>query len=317
MNHVTAAALMILAIACQPLWAQYPARPIRIIVPLPAGGPSDAAARALGQALAKSFAQPIVIDNRPGVGGAIAAKAALGAAPDGYTLLWGIASMGAFPFVQKSPPFQSLGELAPVSLIGRFAYGVFVHPGVPANSLQDLVRYARGNPGKLSFATGSLGEYMTTMQLLKTTDMDMVRVPYKGGAQAMPDLLAGRVHLFMTPIQLGIQHVREGKLRALAVVSAKRSPLASDVPTLEELGFRGVSTPTWQALFAPRNTPVAVVAKLSGEIIRVLGEGDLRTIFEQQALAVEATGPDVLASVIARDAESWQAFVRENDVPKE
>jgi len=317
MRQVTAAALTILAIACQPLWAQYPVRPIRIIVPLPAGGPSDAAARALGQALSKSFAQPVVIDNRPGVGGAIAAKAALGAAPDGYTLLWGIASMGAFPFVQKSPPFQSLDELTPVSLIGRFAYAVFVHPGVPANSLQDLVRYARGNPGKLSFATGSVGEYMTTMQLLKATGMDMVRVPYKGGAQAMPDLLAGRVHLFMTPIQLGIQHVREGKLRSLAVVAEKRSSVAPDVPTLMELGVRNVSTPTWQALFAPLKTPDTVVARLAAEVARALGEGDLRTSFEQQALAVEAAGPELLAAVIARDAASWRMFVRENDVPKE
>ena len=148
---------LLLAIASHCAAAQQPLRPVRLIVPFPAGGASDAAARMLGQALAASDGQPVVIDNRPGASGAIAAQAVLGAAPDGHTLLWGAASMVALPLLLKTPPFQSLAELAPVALVGRFTFALFAYPGIPVKSVTDLVQYARANPGKVGFATGTLG----------------------------------------------------------------------------------------------------------------------------------------------------------------
>lgn len=312
-----AAFATLLAIMSDPALAEYPMRPVRIIMPLPSGGPSDAAARLLGQPLSKAIGQPIIIDNRPGAGGAIAAQLALAASPDGYTLLWGISSMVALPLLQKSPPYQSLAELAPVSLVGRFNSALFVYPGVPANSVKELVQYARANPNKLTFATGTLGEFMTTAQFMKATGIEMFRVPYKGGAQAMTDLLAGRIQVHMTPIQLGLPHARAGKLLLLASVHPRRSAVAPDVPTLAELGVLGVSTPSWQALLAPLKSPPAIIAKLSKEITQALREADIQSRLEQQAFVVEGAGPDALKTVIMEDFARWAAFVRENDIPKE
>jgi tripartite-type tricarboxylate transporter receptor subunit TctC len=308
---------VLLAVVPSAVSAQPSSRPVRLIVPFPAGGPSDAAARLLGQALTASTGQPVVVDNRPGAGGAIAAQAVLEAPPDGHTLLWGVASMAALPLLQKTPPFQSLSELAPVSLIGRFTYALVVHPGVPAKSVAELVKYARANPGKLAYATGSLGEFMTTAMFMKATGTDLARVPYKGGAQAMPDLLAGRVQVYFTPIQLGLPHARDGKLRLLATVLPQRSPSAPEIPTLAEAGVQGVSTPTWQAVFAPPKTPRDIIGRLSGNIIEALRNPELRSRLEQQAFQVEASRPEALAAVIVEDFASWQTFVRENDIPQE
>ncbi len=319
MRTILAATTLALALAIAPASspAQNASRPVRLIVPFAAGGASDAAARMLGQALTASTGQSVVVDNRPGAGGAIAAQAVLAAAPDGHTLLWGVASMAALPLLQKTPPYKSLTELAPVSMVGRFTYALVVHPGVPARTVAELVRHARANPGKLGFATGTLGEFMTTAMFMKSTGTDLVRVPYKGGAQAMPDLIAGRVQIYFTPIQLGLPHAKDGKLRLLAAVLPQRSPMAPDLPTMAEAGVPDVQTPTWQAVLAPGRTPREVVGRLGGEIVRAAANAELRTRFEQQALVVEASGPEALAAAIAADFELWQRFIRENDIPQE
>lgn len=305
------------AIASVSAPAQSPGKPIRLVVPTPAGGPSDTAARTVAQALAKSLGQAIVVENRPGAGGSIAAQAVLGAPPDGHTLLWGLASMAGIPLLQSSPPFQSLGEFVPVSIVGRFAFGMFVHPDVPAKSVPELVAYARANPDRLSYATGTLGEYMAAAQFLKSTGISSVRVPYKGGAQLMPDLVSGRVHLNFGPVSSGLQHAKDGKLRMLAVLLSQRSPVAPDVPTLVEAGVASVSLPSWQALFAPPKTPREVAGRLSREVARALGDPGVRARLEQQALQVEGSTPEALAAVVARDTEAWRTFVREYDIPQE
>lgn len=314
---LTVTLALFLAIISISSLAQNSMRPARIIVPFPAGGPSDAAARLLGQALTASTGQPVVVENRPGGSGSIAARVVLAATPDGHTLLWGVASMAALPLLQKSSPFQSLAEFAPVSLVGRFTYALVVHPDVPAMSVADLVKYARANPGKLAFATGTLGEFMTTAMFMKATGTELVRVPYKGGAQAMPDVVAGRVQLHFTPIQFALPYAKEGKLRLLATVLSQRSAVAPDAPTMAEAGVQGVSTPTWQAIFAPPGTSKDVVGRLSTDVIRVLRSPELRSRFEQQALLVEASSPGALAAVIAEDFVKWRSFIRENDIPRD
>jgi tripartite-type tricarboxylate transporter receptor subunit TctC len=317
MKRLLAVLALCAALPLAPVAAQSPGKPIRVVVPTPAGGPSDTAARTVAQALAKSLGQPVVVENRPGASGAIAAQAVLGAPPDGHTLLWGLASMAGIPLLQKSPPFQSLAELAPVSLVGRFAFGMFVHPDVPAKTVPEFVAYARANPDRLSYATGTLGEYMAAAQFLKATGITSVRVPYKGGAQLMPDLVSGRVQLNFGPVSSGLQHAKEGKLRMLAVVLPQRSTVAPDVPTLAETGLASVSLPSWQALFAPPKTPRDLVDRLSREVARVLGDPGVRAQLEQQALQVDGSTPEALAAVVARDTDTWRTFVRDYGISQE
>ena len=162
-------AVLCAALSAAPAAAQYPSKPVRLVLSTPAGGPSDTAARALAQSLAKSLGQPVVVENKPGANGAIAVQAVMAAPPDGSTLLWGIASMATLPLVQKSAPFQSMAELTPVSLVGSFGFGLFVHPSVPARSVSDFVAYLRARPDQLNYATGTLGEYMAGARLLKAS----------------------------------------------------------------------------------------------------------------------------------------------------
>jgi tripartite-type tricarboxylate transporter receptor subunit TctC len=292
-------------------------KPIRIVLPTGAGGPSDTAARALGQSLSKSLGQAVVIENKPGANGAIAAQALAGAPADGSVLLWAIASMATIPMVQKSPPFASLAEYAPVSLVAVSAFGVFVHPSVPATSMQELARHLRANPDKLSYATLSLAEYSAGVSFLRAASAQAVRVPYRSGPQAMQDLVAGRVQFQIGPIGLGLPQVRDGKLRLLAVLLPERSPLVPEVPTVAEAGFPNLVVPTWQALLAPAGTPKAITERLAREVETALRDPALRGHFEQIGMQLRGQGPDALAAAIARDTEAWRNFLRENDVPQE
>ena len=306
-----------LTLAASPSFAQYPTKPIRIIVPFSAGGASDAAARTLGQTLTKSLGQPIIIENRPGAAGSLAAQAVLSAPADGHTLLWASASIGAIPFVQKSAPFQTLNEFVPVSMVGRLMFCMFVPQDVPAKTVGEFITYARANPGKLSYATGSLSEFMVTTQFMKAAGIDLVHVPYKGGAQAMPDLISGRLQLNFGPFAGGFPHVKDGKLRMLATLMSKRSPAAPDVPTLLEAGVPNVSSPTWQAVFAPPKTPRDIVDKLAREIAKAVKDAALLEQFEKQAVQAEATTPEGLAAIVTADVEAWRRFVLENNIPQE
>ncbi len=299
------------------VYAQYPARPIRIIVPFAAGGASDAAARTLGQTLAKSLGQPILIENRPGAGGSLAAQAVLAAQPDGYTLLWASASMVAIPYLQKSAPFQSLNEFSPVAMVGRLTYCMFIPADVPVKTVGEFVTYARANPGKLSYATGSLGEYMVTVQLMTSAGINLVQVPYKGGAALMPDLIAARVQLNVGPFAGGYPHVKDGKLKMLATLLPHRSPAAPDVPTMAEAGVQNVSSPTWQALFAPPKTPKEIVEKMSREVAAALKDAGLREHYEKQAMHGEASTPAALAAVVAEDVGTWRKFIKDNNIAQE
>ena len=296
---------------------QYPAKPVHLVVPFAAGGASDTAARTLGQALSKSLGQSIVIDNKPGANGAIAAQAVLGAAPDGYTLLWGVGSLAGLPLLMKNPPFESLTDFTPISLVGQFAFAMFVYPGVPAKSVAELISYARANPEKLSYASSTISEHLAASQFMNATGITMVRVPYKGGAQAMPDLVAGRVQVYITPISLGLPYVKDGRLRILATLLPKRSAAAPDVPTMVEAGFPRVSVPTWQAVFAPSKTPREIAEHLSRSVSSVLQESEVRLQFDRQTLHVEGSTPEVLTASIKGEIPVWAQFVRENGITQE
>jgi len=297
--------------------AQYPTRPVRLLVPYAAGGASDTAARALGQALSKALGQPVLIENRPGANGAIAAQAVLAAPADGYTLLWGVASMVALPLLQKNSPFESLGEFTPVAIVGRFDYSLFVNPEVPARSVAEFTAYARAHPDKLSYASSGWGEYMAAAQFMKAAGISMVRVPYKGGASAASDLIAGRVQATIGPTFNGLQYARGGQLRMLAMLSMQRSALAPDVPTLAEAGVPGLVVPTWQAVFAPPKTPRDIADRLARETGRVLKEPEARAKFALLSLVAEDSTPEALTAAIKEDQRAWAAFVRDNGITPE
>ncbi|HEX4859450.1 MAG TPA: tripartite tricarboxylate transporter substrate binding protein [Usitatibacteraceae bacterium] len=314
---IAALAGLLCCLASIPAQASYPDKPLRLIVPFPAGGASDVAARTVGQALAKALGQPVLVENRPGASGAIAAQAVMSAPPDGLTLLWASASMVSLPFVQRTPPYQSLNDLTAVSMVGRLTYCLFVPASLPAKSVAELVAQARAKPDALSYATGSLGEMMTAAQFLKATGTRMVQVPYKGGAQAMPDLVAGRVQVNFGPFAGGQPFVRDGKLRMLAVLGDRRHPGAAAVPTLAEAGIGGVGSPTWQAIFAPPGTARAIVDRLAQEIGKLAADGMLGDQLAKQAVVVETSTPAQLAEIVKSDARTWQQFVREYGIPKE
>ena len=300
-----------------PAAAQYPNKPVRLIVPFAAGGASDAAARTISKALSKSLGQSIVIDNRPGANGAIAAQTVFTAPPDGYTLLWGVGSMVAIPLLQKSAAFDSLASFTPASLTGRFAFGLFIHPAVPAKSVDELVKHTRANADKLGFAAATMGEYLAAAQFMKATKTTMTRVPYKGGAQAMPDLLAGRVQLYFTPAGIALPYAKEGRLRMLGTLLPQRSPAAPDVPTMAEAGLPGVTVPTWQAVFAPPKAAKDIAGRLSKDVNQALQDADVKLQFERLVLQGEGTTPERLAAIIGQDFETWKVFIRENDIPQE
>lgn len=295
----------------------YPSRPIRLIVPFAAGGASDTAARTLSTALRPLLGQQIVVDNRPGANGAIAAQAALGAPADGHTLLWGVASMAALPLMHKRSPFQSLEEFVPVSLVGRFAFCIVVHPGLAATTVADLAALARANPGAISYASSTLAEDKSATLFMKAAGVTMLRVPYKGGAQVMPDLMAGRVQVHFGTLSSALTHAREGRLRLLAVLLPQRSAAAPDVPTLAEAGMPGFSVPTWQAVLAPPGTPASIVDRLAREISVATQGAAAQALFSQQGLQLEGSTPQTLAALIKADTMSWRQFVRDQGIQPE
>lgn len=312
-----AVAVVVLAvIASCPATAQYPSKPITLIVFTPPGGPADTAARTLAPRITSSIGQPVLVENRPGAEGLIAAQAVMNAAPDGYTLLWASGSIAGIPMIRKSAPFKSLSDFAPVSIPIRFSYGLYVHPSLPANTVAEFVNHAKAHPGKLSYATGPLAEFMAAALFIQATGVDMVRVPYKGGAQAMPDVVAGRVQVYFTPMSIGHGPAQSGKLRMLATLLPERSPLMPNVPTIVEAGV-DMALPSWNGIFAPPNTPREITERLSREVRAAVGDAQVRAAFDQRGVQPVGSTPSELAATIVKDEELWRRFIRDNKIEEQ
>lgn len=297
----------------QPAQAEeaYPARALRIVVPLPAGGPTDFLARAVAQQLSGSLGQAVHVENKPGGEGIIAAKEVMAAAPDGYTLLFSVGSMLALPLQSTPPAFDWGAALAPVGKVARIAFCIAVHPDLPVKSVADLVAHARANPDKLNFSTSTQSELMAASQFMKATGIRMTRVNYKGGAQALPDLLAGRVHVMFGPVALAMPHAKSGALRVLATLLPQRSPALPEVPTLAEAGHAAVAVPTWQALFAPARTPAPAMARLSAELAAVVARPEFRAELEKRAIYPESSSAQELSSTVSSDQLAWTHLIKE------
>lgn len=286
--------------------------PLKIIVATPAGGASDTAARQLAQALGR----PVVVENRPGGNGVPAVQAVLSAPPDGQTLLWASGSMAGLPALVRSAPLKSLSEFTPVAPVITLVYGLFVNPRIPARTVEEFGAHLRAHPDQLSYATGVLSEYMAAVAYLRAVGGRALRVPYKGGAQLMPDLMSGEVQFNLGPLAPALPHVKSGRLKLLATLP-ERSDAAPGVPSMAEAGVAMEALPTWNGLVAPPRTPPEVVARLGQEVNRALADAGLRRALEAQGLRVTGGTPQQLAEAIEASTLSWRQFVREHDIPQE
>jgi tripartite-type tricarboxylate transporter receptor subunit TctC len=292
--------------------AQYPDRPIRLIVPFPPGGAAELGARIFSQPLGQALGQTVVVETKPGADGAIAAEAVMRAAPDGYTLFY--ATNTAFNWVlatRKTPPYNPLSDFTPVSLVGYFGFFLFTHPSLPAKSVAELIAYARANPGKLNYGTGNSTSQLLGAQLKQLENLDIVHIPYKGDGPLTVDLLGGRVQMaFATPGSAAPQ-VKEGKLRALAAMFPSRSPLLPEVPSAQEAGLGKMTLTPWGGVFGPKGMPKPVVDRLARELAVVLKRPEVREAFGKLAFEPKSSTPEELTAFLKQQIDVWTSTARE------
>ena len=314
----TLAAAVLAALLAGAAGAQYPNKPIRLIVPFPPGGAAELGARIYAQPLGQALGQPVVIETKPGADGAIAAEAAMKAAPDGYTLFY--ATNTAFswlPAVRKNPPYDPLADFTPVSLVGQFGFFIFSHASVPASNIGELLAYIRANPGKLNYGSGNSTSMLATAQLVQQEKLDVVHIPYKGDGPLSVDLLGGRVHFAIATPGTAAPQVKEGKLRVLATLLPSRNPLLPEAPTFAEAGLRPLSITPWGGVFGPANMPKEIVARVSRELGSVLKRPEVREAFQKLAFEPRSSTPEELATLVKEQGEVWRRVVAEVGIKPE
>ncbi len=285
----------------------FPTKPVRMVVGFNAGGAPDILARLLGERLHDRMGQPIVVDNRPGATGNIGAELVATANPDGYTLFMATVSVAIGPTVYKSLKFSVPKSFAPVSMVASVPLILVVNPKLPVNSVQDLIKVAKAKPGSLNYATPGYGspQHLTAELFKLKVGVNMVHIPYKGGGQANAALLAGESLLFFSGMPPALPHVKAGRLRALAVTTAKRSPSAPEVPTVGEAGLPGFEADNWHAILAPAGTPPTVVKRLHQAIAAALTEQELARRFETQGAEARSSTPPQLTAFIRAEVAKW------------
>jgi tripartite-type tricarboxylate transporter receptor subunit TctC len=291
----------------------YPVKPVRLVVTYTAGGPADIAARALAQKLAEMWGQQVVVDNRAGAGGIIGTELVAKAAPDGYTLLHGTAAgLIINPLLVKKLPYDTFRDFAPVSMVVIVPQLLVTHPALPATTLKELIALAKARPGALNYASVGIGSpNHLGMELLKSmAGIDMVHVPYKGATPAMADLIAGQVQLAFNGMASVLPQIASGKMKAIAIGSARRSPAAPDVPTVAEAGLPGFEYVAWNGNFAPAGTPAALVNRLSADIRKALAAPDV--VQRLASLGSEPGGntPAEFAAYVKADHARWARVVQ-------
>ena len=311
---ITRRTAALLALAPLPALAQqgFPARPLSLIVPLPPGGTTDAISRAFAARMADDLRQPIVMDNRPGAGASVAYAHAARVAPDGYTVLMGINSLAVNPALRQDLTYAPTRDFAPVSMVARGAFVLAVHPDLPARDMAGLVALAKAQPGRLDQASTGAGSlnHLAGALFQRRAEVQFTHVPYRGGAQATADVIAGRVPVIFLAILEALPFIRDGKLRALAVTSPARIPVLPEVPTVAESGLPGFAVEFWQGLFVPAATPAAVIARLNQAARAAAGDAALVQDMAARGIAITASSPEELASLLARETTEWAELVR-------
>ena len=290
----------------------YPTKPIRLIVPQSAGGSTDLVARPLAQKLTEAFKQAIVIDNRTGAGSTIGSDLVAKAAPDGYTLLAVAASFSMSPSLYKNLPFDPIRDFAPITQLSAFPNILVVHPSLPVKSVKELIAYAKARPGQLNFGSSGVatGTHLSMEQLMYLTGIKMVHVPYKGGAPGVNALLGGEVQVNFATISTALPFVKAGRLRALAVSTARRSASAPEVPTIAESGIPGYDYASWIGLLAPAKTPQPIIALLNAESVKAIHAPDLKVILDVEASEPIGNSPEQFAAILKTEVARWAKVVK-------
>jgi len=307
-------AILVMAVWCAgAVQAQtYPSKVVRIILGFPAATTVDLLVRPVAQKLSESMGQQFIVENRAGATGLIANEAVARAAPDGYTLLGAPgSSVTSSPQLFAKPPFNVLRDFTPITQLGAFGYVFIEHPGVPAKNVKELIALARARPDFLTYGSSGIGsgfhlagELFTTMAHVK-----MLHVPYKGGAAALNDMMAGRIDVMFYSLAVALPHIRAGKLHALAVTGMTRDALLPDVPTMDEAGLKGYEMTGWHGLLAPAGTPAAVVDKLNAEIRRILQTPEMKKLWARYGMETPSTTPAQFGAVIKSDYEKYAKLI--------
>jgi tripartite-type tricarboxylate transporter receptor subunit TctC len=311
---LTSALSVALAVtACTAVAQAWPSRPVRLVVPFAPGGAVDLTARTVAQAMSPRLGQPVVIENRGGAGGNLGVELVTKAAPDGYTLVMATSGQVAInPHMYARMSFDPLKDLAPITPVGQALNVLSVHPALPVRSVEDYIALARTHPGKLTFASGGTGasDHIATELFMSMAGVRMTHVPYKGGAPAMLDLLAGNVDSGFSTVATAIGPIRTNRLRALGLTSAKRFDLLPDVPTIAEAGLPGYESVSWYGLFAPTGTPAEVVNRVNAEAVTALQAEDVRKRMTEFGVMPVSSSPAAFGTYIAGEHQRWGKVIR-------
>ncbi len=306
------------ALAIAPLGAAaqaYPTKAVTIIVPFAAGGTTDILARVVGQALTQELGQSVIVDNRAGAGGNIGGALAAKSAADGHTLFMGTVGTHAInAALYKKMPFDPVKDFVPLTRVAMVPNLLVAHPSKPYKNVKELVAYAKANPRRVNFGSSGAGSsiHLSGELFNAMAKVEMVHVPYKGSAPAVSDLIGGQIDIMFDNMPSAIQHVRAGRLKALAVTTAKRSPELPDVPTIAEAGVPGYEATSWFGMFAPAGTPAPVVAKLNAALLKVLADPEVKKKLAEQGAEPHGEKPEQFAAFIRAEADKWSQVVKQS-----
>ena len=305
-----------LAQSAAPPW---PTKPLRMIIGFAPGGPTDIVARVVAQRLSEQIGQPVLVDNKPGAGGNLAADLAAKAAPDGHTLFYNTSAITIAPALYGKVPYDTLKDFVPVSTTATNAMIVMVHPSVPARTIQEFVAHAKANPGKLNYGSSGTGTitHLATAALASALGLQMTHVPYKGSAPSLLDTAAGVVQLMTDTVNSALPYLRDGRLRPLAVTMPRRLAVLPDVPTLAETVLPGMEMSAWQGVVVPAGTPPAIVQRLNGELRRVLAHEETRQKLIAQGTEILGSTPDEYAAYLRSELARWSKVVAETGAKAE
>ncbi len=296
----------------------YPTRPINLVAVFGPGSASDTICRLVAEPLGGALKTTVVVENRPGANGALAAMYVARAAPDGYTLLMATNSpLSAVPFMMKKVPYDPIKDFTPVTRMGSFTLMLVVHPSIPAKNVKELIAYAKANPGKLSFASANTSGIVAGETLKHWAGIDVLHVPYKSAPPALQDLIAGRVSMMFTDLTTGLPHVKSGALRALAVTRIHRSSLFPELPTMDEAGVEGFDMDSWAGIVAPAHTPPEIVSKLNTALRPIVDSAAIKTTLAKVGFEAFSSSPKELDDFVKVQLDKWEKMIKDANIQPE